>query len=224
MLISKDHNVVKAILPVLIAILFILLLLFIVNKIVYSHKIISCVFYVFCVLLLFSLFFFRDPERNICQNEKMILSPADGKVIKIENVFNGFFNKELSRISIFMSLFNVHINRAPINGKIEFYEYKKGKFFNASFDKASEENEQNFFVLKNDKIQIGVKQIAGIIARRIVFWKELYSELDKGEKFGLIRYGSRLEVYLPKTVEIKVKIGEKVKAGESIIGEIKQNE
>jgi len=172
------------------------------------------------VIFLFNFFFLRDPERNIPQGNHLILSPADGTVIKIEEAEEPyFFKQKVKKVSIFLSVFNVHVNRIPVSGKVEFFKYIEGKFFAAFEDKASENNEQTVIGINNTKGKILFKQIAGIIARRIVCTISEGDSVKAGDRCGLIRYGSRVDMFFPQNVELKIKIGEKVTGGESIIGE-----
>ncbi len=173
------------------------------------------------VLTLFIIFFFRDPQRNLVNSEKAVLTPADGKIIAIEKLTNGDnrFKDTAIKLSIFMSLFNAHINRIPIGGRINQLTYHPGKFFSANLDKASLYNENNIVMLETDKKKtIVLVQVAGLIARRIVCWVKAGDHVRAGQRFGLIRFGSRLEVYLPPDSTITVRKGEKVKAGQTIIG------
>jgi phosphatidylserine decarboxylase len=174
----------------------------------------------FSAAALFVLWFFRNPERKIPEDVKSVLSPADGRVLKIEEVDrNDMLNGRYKKISIFMSVFNVHVNRMPCSGRVKDIRYRKGKFFSANLDKASELNESNAVLVEtDDKKEILTIQIAGLIARRIVCWIEKGMEAIQGERFGLIRFGSRLEVFLPLEAEVLVKRGERVKAGETRIG------
>ncbi len=171
-------------------------------------------------LFVFVVAFFRDPAREIPQDPDSIVSPADGRVIKVEKVLDSrFTGAETMKISIFMSLFNVHVNRVPASATVEKVVYNPGKFFNASFDKASLENEQNAVIARGPGGRRFVfNQIAGLVARRIVCRLEEGMEIRKGERFGLIRFGSRLDVYLPPETRINVRVGEKVSAGSSILG------
>jgi phosphatidylserine decarboxylase len=171
----------------------------------------------------FSTFFFRNPKRQAPVMKHAIVSPADGVVIsKIDAYERYFFKKDVKRISIFMSLFNVHVNRAPINGKILDVVYNKGKYLPAYREKASMENEQNAFLIEGRSgRKIVVVQIAGLIARRIVSYKKSYENVTKGEIIGLIRFGSRLDVYIEDGIHEFVNLNEKVKAGESILGVFK---
>ncbi|MBN1571663.1 MAG: phosphatidylserine decarboxylase family protein [Deltaproteobacteria bacterium] len=172
------------------------------------------------ILTLFVTAFFRNPNRTIPQDPRAVVSPADGKVIEIAKVQEkSFLNTEAIKISVFMSVFNVHVNRVPMAGKVVKARYFPGKFFVASLDKASSENERNGLVIENEKSEkILVVQIAGIVARRIVCYAKEGDTLQKGIRFGLIRFGSRLDLYLPVDSEIKVTPGEKVKGGETIMG------
>tara|TARA_Y100001936_G_scaffold162048_1_gene158239 strand:- start:5194 stop:5859 length:666 start_codon:yes stop_codon:yes gene_type:complete len=178
----------------------------------------------FCFLItFFILWFFRDPNRNTPNIEGKIISPADGKVCLIDlstppKELN-YGNKEMLRVCIFMNVFNVHVNRSPVKGEIKKIEYKKGSFFNASLDKASEKNERNSIIISTENgIEIIVVQIAGLIARRILSFVNNGDRLNSGERFGLIRFGSRVDVYLPKSYKSEVKLGDKTIAGETIIG------
>ncbi len=174
----------------------------------------------FTLLTFFIIWFFRNPERSFQDQEKALISPADGKVIKIENVeVDGTISGRFKKISIFMNVFNVHVNRAPYAGKIETINYHEGKFFSANLDKASKENERNEVMIHTeDGRTIWTVQIAGLIARRIVCWVNPGANIKKGERFGLIRFGSRVDVYLPEDSDISVKPKDKVKAGQTILG------
>ncbi|MEI6609609.1 MAG: phosphatidylserine decarboxylase family protein [Deltaproteobacteria bacterium] len=168
----------------------------------------------------FIVWFFRNPERSFRDEEKLVISPADGKVIKIENVdMKGTIAGKFKKISIFMNVLSVHVNRAPYPGKIEKINYHKGKFFSANLDKASKDNERNEVMIRTeDGREIWVVQIAGLIARRIVCWINIGTKVLKGERFGLIRFGSRVDVYLPEDSKISVNLGDKVRAGKSTLG------
>jgi len=175
------------------------------------------------LLALFIIWFFRNPERNIPEGENIIVAPADGKIIDIKsNIECRPLKRQMIRISIFMSLFNVHVNRIPCSGKIKKIIYNHGKFISANKDKASLENEQNAIILETPNGDaIMFVQIAGIIARRIVCWLHQGDYVIKGQRFGLIRFGSRVDVYLPCNVQLMITKGEKVKGGETILARFK---
>lgn len=178
---------------------------------------------IFFLLSLFFVFFFRDPERKAPSGENLILSSADGKVILIKPFENqDFVGKKGTRVSVFMSVFDVHVNRAPVSGKIKYFKYNPGKFHPAFKDKASSENEQTELGLENERGKIILKQIAGIIARRIVCKVKPGDLVKAGQRFGMIKFGSRVDLFLPENVEIKVELNQKVKAGETIIGVFKK--
>ena len=180
------------------------------------------IFYIFIFISLFTLWFFRDPERYFDSKDNQVLSAADGKICFIgeENPPSETqFKEKMKKISIFMNVFNVHVNRSPVDGNIEKIIYKNGKFFNASLDKASEHNERNSFIIETNTDKIVVVQIAGLIARRILSFISEGHKIDKGERIGLIRFGSRVDIYLPPSYEIKVNHDDIVIAGETIIAE-----
>lgn len=174
------------------------------------------------VVTFFVIWFFRNPERESPSDTNVVLSPADGRVIKVEEVSgNNLLTSPAKKISIFMNVFNVHVNRIPCSGVVRTIEYKKGKFFSADLDKASAENERNAVVIgTDDGREIMIIQIAGLIARRIVCWVEKGMRVTKGERFGLIRFGSRLEVFLPLDARISVNVGDTVKAGVTPLGNL----
>jgi phosphatidylserine decarboxylase len=174
----------------------------------------------FAFLTIFIICFFRNPERYFDDEEKMLICPADGKVIKIENVeVNGTISGKYKKISIFMNVFNVHVNRAPYPGNIEAIHYHEGKFFSANLDKASLDNERNEVLIRTEDGRIiWTVQIAGLVARRIVCWVNPGMNVRKGERFGLIRFGSRVDVYLPEDSNISVKLNDKVRAGQTALG------
>lgn len=174
----------------------------------------------FLLLTLFSCYFFRDPERISPNENDIAVSPADGKIVKIKNINSHFTGESCTCISIFMSLFNVHVNRMPINAQIKAIHYYPGKFFNASLDKASKYNERCVYIIENDKSKFVMIQIAGLIAQRIVSYAEIDDTLRKGERFGMIKFGSRVDLHIPKNYELNVSIGEKVFAGQSIIAKL----
>lgn len=175
--------------------------------------------WIFVPIALFVINFFRDPERDVPADEASIVSPADGRVIKVERVAeNRFTEGDALMICIFMNVFNVHVNRSPTSGRIVKIMYNPGKFFNASYDKAALENEQNCLVVETSwGKKLAFNQIAGLIARRIVCRVATGDTLKKGERFGMIRFGSRVDVYLPVECEAAVNIGDKVAAGSSVI-------
>jgi len=170
---------------------------------------------VFLLLLTsFVAFFFRNPTRMIPQDPSIIVSPADGKVVKIDRVGN------VTKVSIFLSLFNVHVNRSPIAGNIEAVDYRKGKFKAAYNHDASVENERNTIMVSNGRIKVVFIQIAGVVARRIVFWKHIGDSVKKGDLVGLIRFGSRVDILFPAGTEVTVAVGDRVRGGSSPIGRI----
>jgi phosphatidylserine decarboxylase len=170
----------------------------------------------FAILSLLVLNFFRDPERQVPEEVDAIISPADGLVVQLaEEEFEG---RSVRRLSIFMSPLDVHVNRAPIAGSIKAINYKRGSFRVASQDRASLENEQNVFTVEGRQGVIVVKQIAGLLARRIVFWKRLGDSLARGERVGMIKFGSRVDVLVAPTVQWRVKVGDRVRAGSSVLG------
>lgn len=174
------------------------------------------------VLTLFLLFFFRDPDRKLPQGRGMVVSPADGRVVVIKEIYEPEYLKQtVKQVSIFLSVFNVHVNRAPYRGKVDLVKYNPGKFHVASVDKASVENEQTAMVISNAGTRILVKQIAGLIARRIVCYPKAGDELALGQRYGLIRFGSRVDIFLPRDADIKVKLGDHVKGARDVIGVLK---
>ncbi|GBD93922.1 phosphatidylserine decarboxylase [bacterium BMS3Abin05] len=176
----------------------------------------------FWVFFLFSLYFFRDPERVIPANENAIVAPADGKIIIVRKVRENVYLKgPATQVSIFMSVFSVHVNRIPMSGVVGYFKYYPGKFLPAYREKASTDNEQTVIGIENGATKILFKQIAGIIARRVVCHTREGFHVKRGERFGMIKFGSRADIFLPENVEVTVNAGQKVKGGESIIGEIK---
>ena len=178
--------------------------------------------FIFTIITIWVYYFFRDPERTIIGDDEYLASPADGLITAIKEVNGpielGLEKKTFTRVSIFMNVFNCHVNRSPITGKIEDIFYKPGKFLNASLDKASEENERNYFKIKNKNTndEIVVVQIAGLIARRIVTQTQKDQEIKQGDRIGMIRFGSRVDLYFNNR-KIMVKVGQDVIAGESLI-------
>ena len=176
-------------------------------------------------LTIWCYYFFRDPERVSPARDGLVLSPADGVVSLLEKavppVELGMADQPLTRISVFMSVFNCHINRAPVAGTIEAVAYRPGKFFNASLDKASADNERNSVCIRMaDGRDVAVVQIAGLVARRIVCFVKPGDQIGAGERFGLIRFGSRLDVYLPEGVDPLVRVGQTMIAGETVLADL----
>jgi phosphatidylserine decarboxylase len=173
------------------------------------------------LLALFILYFFRNPERQPPADERAVVAPADGRVIVVERVPETPLGMEALKISIFMSVFNVHVNRVPIGGKVLEIFYHRGRFFDARHHRASFENERNGIVLETDGgARIAFVQIAGLIARRIVCYPKVGDYLVRSERYGLIRFGSRVDVYLPADVEPLVKLGDTTAAGETVLGRL----
>ncbi|MEI6082123.1 MAG: phosphatidylserine decarboxylase [Verrucomicrobiota bacterium] len=172
-------------------------------------------------LLLFCLWFFRDPERKPPTDTSLAVSPADGTVTLVDEVEEAqFFKRRMKRISIFLSVFDVHVNRTPIAGEVLFTEGRGGLYLDARHPEASALNESLFWVFgskENLERAVAVKQITGAIARRIVPWAQLGESMERGERFGMIRFGSRTDLYLPLDVEVLVSVGEKVKGGETAV-------
>ena len=174
----------------------------------------------FWVIAVFVLQFFRDPARTIPQNPNAVLSPADGRIVVVEKALDPYANREALKISVFMNVFNVHSNRSPVDGKVEKVEYFTGKFVNADLDKASTENERNAVVMTASNGQtVTFVQVAGLIARRILCYVDAGAELARGQRYGFIRFGSRVDVYLPLSARPLVTVGEKVSATETILAE-----
>jgi len=170
----------------------------------------------------FMAFFFRDPARNIPEGEGLFMSPADGKVILIKNIFEkDYLKSDTKEISIFMSPLNVHVNRAPCDGKVIDVKYSPGKFMAAYKDDASIRNENIVMIIDGKEGRVLVRQVAGFLARRAVCKAKVGDALRRGERYGIIKFGSRLDVYLPKDAEVNVKLGDKVKAGETVIAVMK---
>ena len=176
----------------------------------------------FAVLACYCLYFFRNPERKIPIDESLIVSPADGTVQDVVQIQDDEFIKSpCTKVIIFLSVFDVHVNRSPIAGEIKLQKYICGRFRPAYKDSVGFENERHLIGIENEKLRVTVTQIAGILARRIVSWVTLDDRLEKGELYGLIRFGSCTEIVVPNNVEVLVTKGEKVRGGETIIGKIK---
>ena len=173
------------------------------------------------VLSIWVYYFFRDPNRVIINDDNYLVSPADGEVVKVEEVIGpkefGLENKKFKKISIFMNIFDCHVNRTPCSGQVDEILYKPGKFLNASLDKASEDNERNYYKIKdNHGNEIILVQIAGLVARRIVCETNKNQELKQGDRIGMIRFGSRVDIYF-KNKKVLAKLGQNVVAGESLL-------
>lgn len=175
--------------------------------------------WLFLILTLLMGHFFRDPERIMCAGESEVVSPADGRVIGIERVEGTpFDHSPCLRVSIFMSVFDVHVNRIPFSGVVRGAHYRKGRFFSAHLPKAMRENEQNWLWIQTESgVDIAITQVAGLIARRIVCWPTVGDRVIRGERFGMIRFGSRMDVYLPERSDILVIQGDHVYAGETVL-------
>ena len=174
------------------------------------------------LLTLFTLWFFRDPSRNTPVDSNLIISSADGKVCLIDEAYPpkevSMKQEKMKRVCVFMNVFNVHVNRSPVAGVIKDIVYKEGQFLNASLDKASEKNERSSLIINSEHgADIVVVQIAGLIARRILGFVSKHQNLNQGERFGLIRFGSRVDIYMPLDSTVKCSVGDKVVAGESVL-------
>jgi phosphatidylserine decarboxylase len=175
----------------------------------------------FWIVYFFILQFFRDPPREIPQGEGLVLCPADGKVIVVGKTMDPYRNVEALKISIFMNVFNVHSQRAPVDAVVKEVRYSKGLFVNAAFDKASSDNERNALILRMDNgTEISCVQVAGLIARRILCYVKAGDRLARGQRYGFIRFGSRVDVYLPPDSQPKVAIGDSIKASATVIAEL----
>lgn len=172
------------------------------------------------IITLFILQFFRDPPRQLPEQANAVIAPADGRIVVVGKAYDDYLKRDALKISVFMNVFNVHSNRSPVNGTVEQRWYHAGKFFNAALDKASLENERNALWIKTtDGQDVTCVQIAGLVARRILCYADAGSQLHKGQRYGFIRFGSRVDVYLPLTATPKVALGEKVSAGSTILAE-----
>jgi phosphatidylserine decarboxylase len=173
------------------------------------------------VITLFILQFFRDPGRVAPTQSNAVISAADGKVIVVEKAFDEYLKRDALKISVFMNVFNVHSNRSPVDGVVQQAWYTPGAFINASFDKASTQNERNALWIKTSSgVDVTCVQIAGLVARRILCYVGPGAALSRGERYGFIRFGSRVDIYLPVSAQPKVSIGDKVQAGTSILAGI----
>ncbi len=183
-------------------------------------------FWIGLILTAWCTYFFRDPERVTPVDDRLVISPADGIVSAVGPAVPprelDLGAEEMTRISVFMNVFSVHVNRAPVRGRIARIEYRAGKFLNAEMDKASIENERNGLVIESPHGAVGVVQVAGLVARRIVCWVEAGNDLPVGERIGIIRFGSRLDVYLPTEAVPRVAVGQTAIAGETVVAEFGQ--
>lgn len=184
-------------------------------------------FWIGLILTAWCAYFFRDPVRVTPQDDDLVISPADGRVSSVQMMVPpadlNLGSDPMLRISVFMNVFNCHVNRAPMAGRITGISYREGSFLNAELDKASDENERNGLTIHTAHGEIGVVQIAGLVARRILCWARPLDQIATGERFGLIRFGSRLDVYLPATAEPRVIVGQTAVAGETVIAEFGSN-
>ena len=180
-------------------------------------------FWIGLVLTAWCAFFFRDPTRVTPLDPDLVVSPADGRVSSVTRIVPpaemGLGDAPMLRISVFMNVFNCHVNRVPVSGTIRKIAYSRGKFLNAELDKASTQNERNALVIESERGAIGCVQIAGLVARRIVCWCAVNERMEVGERFGLIRFGSRLDVFLPEGAEPRVSVGQTAVAGETVLAE-----
>ena len=198
-------------------------LLFIIFPIgVYAHASNNFVFIILYTILgsffLFCLNFFRDPVRSIPSEKSIVVAPAVGKIVKIENINDSSIGESSQLVSIFLNVFNVHVNRVPVDGLVQSVERKQGRFLAAFNHIASDENEQVITIINNESGKYKIKQIAGLIARRILCYAKEDMKLNKGDRLGFIRFGSRTDIIMPKKITLKVEVGQKVIGGETIIG------
>ncbi|MER9656002.1 phosphatidylserine decarboxylase [Mesorhizobium sp. M0152] len=183
----------------------------------------SILFWIGLILTAWCVYFFRDPERVTPVDDRLVISPADGIVSAVGPAVPprelGLGNVEMTRISVFMNVFSCHVNRAPVRGRIARIEHRPGKFLNAELDKASTENERNGLVIESPNGTVAAVQIAGLVARRIVCWAEAGGSIGIGERFGLIRFGSRVDVFLPLSATLRVAVGQTAVGGETVLAE-----
>ena len=172
------------------------------------------------IIFVFVLQFFRDPQRIPALGCDLVLSPADGRIVVVEKTMDPYAEREAIKISVFMNVFNVHSNRASVNGTVKKIEYFPGAFVNADLDKASSENERNAVVIDANGHTVTLVQVAGLIARRILCYAHLGDKLKKGERYGFIRFGSRVDVYLPLNAEPLVSVGDKVSATSTVLAKL----
>ena len=178
--------------------------------------------FVFTVIALWVAYFFRDPERTGERGEQLVIAPADGKVVHVTEVDEpSFMGGKSVRVSIFMNVFNVHVNRYPVSGVVRYLHYNPGKFLNAATEKSSLENEQSSVGIEAGSNRVLVRQIAGLIARRIVTYSKEGERVKQGERMGIIRFGSRVDVFLPTTAHVRVRVGESTFAGTTVIADLR---
>ena len=183
----------------------------------------TTLFWIGLILTAWCAYFFRDPERITPVDDRLVVSPADGVISAVGPAVPpselGLGNVEMTRVSVFMDVFSCHVNRAPVRGRIVKIEHRAGKFLNAELDKASSENERNGLVIESPNGTVAAIQIAGLVARRIVCWAEAGTNIGIGERFGLIRFGSRVDVFMPRAAALRVAVGQTAVAGETILAE-----
>ncbi|TKT81332.1 phosphatidylserine decarboxylase [Aquamicrobium sp. LC103] len=183
----------------------------------------TSLFWIGLILTGWCAYFFRDPERVTPVDDRLVVSPADGVVSMVGPAVPpqelGLGSAEMTRVSVFMNVFSCHVNRSPVRGRISRIEYRPGKFLNADLDKASSENERNSLLIESPNGTVATVQVAGLVARRIVCWSDAGNDLAIGERFGIIRFGSRLDVYLPEGAAPRVAVGQTAVAGETVIAE-----
>ena len=183
--------------------------------VIFFYFIYKPLFLIFLILLIFTFYFFRDPERVVPLGDDILVSPADGLITNISEYKEG--KKSYTKVSIFLSVFNVHIQRLPLSGQITKIDYIEGKFINATLDKASEENERLRLTLKSGSNVIYITQIAGLIARRIICYLKTNERVNQGERYGIIKFGSRVDIEFPNSYNLMVSIGQQCIGGETII-------
>ena len=189
--------------------------------VIFFYFIYKPLFLIFLILLIFTFYFFRDPERVIPLGEDILVSPADGLITSITEFKEG--KKNYTKVSIFLSVFNVHIQRLPVSGEITKIDYIEGKFINATLDKASEDNERLRLTLKSGSNNIYVTQIAGLIARRIICYLKVNEKVNQGDRYGIIKFGSRVDIEFPNSYSLMVNVGQQCIGGETIIAKELKN-
>jgi len=189
--------------------------------VIFFYFISKTLFVVFLIVLIFTCYFFRDPERVVPLGDDILTSPADGLITNISEIKIG--NKKYTKVSVFLSVFNVHIQRIPISGEITKVDYFEGKFINATLDKASEENERLKLTIKSKNNLIHVTQIAGLIARRIICNVKPKDKINQGDRYGIIKFGSRVDIEFPENFDLLVSVGQQCIGGETIIAQENKN-